>query len=59
MTYLPQSLSESGSYLHPDYARIFYRDKDFHKIDDVLNKEFSTLYKWFIDNKLSIHFGTD
>ena len=25
-------------------------------MEKVLNKEFSSLYKWFIDNKLSIHF---
>ena len=29
------------------------------KIENVLNKEFSSLCQWFIDNKLSIHFGED
>ena len=29
------------------------------KIEHVLNKEFSSLCQWFIDNKLSIHFGED
>ena len=28
-------------------------------IENVLNKEFSSLCKWFINNKLSIHFGGD
>ena len=36
---------------------IFYQDKDVEKIEKVLNKEFSSLCEWFIDNKLSIHFG--
>ena len=29
------------------------------KIENVLNKEFLSLCQWFIDNKLSIHFGED
>ena len=36
---------------------IFYQDKDVEKIEKILNKEFSSLCEWFIDNKLSIHFG--
>ena len=33
--------------------------KDVEKIEKVLNKEFSSLCEWFIDNNLSIHFGDD
>ena len=29
------------------------------EIGNVLNQEFSSLCQWFIDNKLSIHFGED
>ena len=29
------------------------------KIENVLNKEFSSLCPWFIENKLSIYFGED
>ena len=29
------------------------------KFKNVINKEFSTLCQWFIDNKLSIYFGED
>ena len=29
------------------------------KTGNVLNKEFSSLWQWFIDNKLSIHFIKD
>ena len=28
-------------------------------VKDVLNEEFSSLCQWFIDNKLSVHFGKD
>ena len=56
---LPQSLSESGFYLYADDTCIFYQDKFIHKIEDVLTTEFSTLCKWFADNKLPIHFGED
>ena len=31
----------------------------FYQHENVLNKEFSSLCQWFIDNKLSIHFGED
>ena len=56
---LPQSLSDAGSYLYADDTCIFYQHEDVKKIENVLNKEFSSLCQWFIDNKLSIHFGED
>ena len=56
---LPQALNETGSYLYADDTCIFYQDKDVEKIERVLNKEFLSLCEWFIDNKLSIHFGGD
>ena len=33
--------------------------KDITEIETALNKIFSMLYDWFIDNKLSINFGKD
>ena len=42
-----------------DDTYIFYQHEDVNKIENVLNKEFSSLCQWFIDNKLSIHFGED
>ena len=53
------SLSESASYLYGDDKCIFYQDKSIHRIKNVLSKDFSTLYEWFIDNMLSIHFVED
>ena len=51
---LPQSLSDAGSCLYADDTCIFYQHEDVKKIDNV-----SSLCQWFIDNKLSIHFGED
>ena len=51
----PQSLSYAGSYCYADDTCIFYHHEDVKKIENVLNKEFSSLCQWFIDNKLSIH----
>ena len=36
----------------------FFQDKDVHKIEDGLNKEFSILCQW-VGNRLSKHFGKD
>ena len=49
---LSQSLSESVPHLYADGACSFYQDKDVHKIENVLNKEFSILCECFVDNKL-------
>ena len=40
---LPQSLSDADSYLYADDACIFYQHKCVKKIENVLNKEFSSL----------------
>ena len=42
-----------------DDTYIFYQDKDVEKIEKVLDKKFSSLCQWFIDNNLSIHIGYD
>ena len=52
---LPQKLAP----IYADDTCIFYQHEDVHKIENVLNKEFSSLCKWFIGNKLSLHFGED
>ena len=56
---LPESLSETASNLYDDDRCIYYQHRDIQKIENVLNKEFSSLFEWFINNKLSIHFGED
>ena len=37
----------------------FYQHKDVAVIKNVFNKEFANVCEWFVDNKLSIHFGKD
>ena len=54
---LPQALSETASNLYADDTCIYYQHKNVQEIEAILNKEFSSLCEWFIDNKLSIHFG--
>ena len=56
---LPQSLSDAGSYFYADDTCIFYQHENVKKIEIFLNKEFLSLCQWFIDSKLSIHFGED
>ena len=36
-----------------------FQHKDITEIESALNKNFSMLCDWFVDNKLSIHFGED
>ena len=38
---------------------IFRQHKDVTEIENVLNKEFANVCNWFVDKKLSIHFGED
>ena len=56
---LPQSLSDAGSYLYADETCTFYQHEGIKKIENVLNKEFSSLCQWFIENEMSIPFGED
>ena len=56
---LPQSLSEVGSYLYADDTCIFYQHEDVKEIEYFLNKEFSSLCQWSIDDKLSVLFWKD
>ena len=45
--------------LYADDASLIFQNKDISKIEKTLNQNFSTLCDWFVDNKLSIHFGDD
>ena len=33
--------------------------KDIHEIEKQLNKDFESICDWFVDNKISIHFGNE
>ena len=45
--------------LYADDSCLVYQHKDVKIIETQLNKDFSNLCDWFVDNKLSIHFGED
>ena len=56
---VPYALSKSNAYLYADDTGIFYQHKDTTEIESVLNTDFANICEWFVDNKLSIHFGED
>ena len=45
--------------LYADDSCLIFRDKDIEQIETILNKNFNSLCDWFVENKLSIHFGED
>ena len=55
---MPQAVN-SELLLYADDTCLFFVGKDSKIIGDQLNKDFNSLCEWFIDNKLSIHFGED
>ena len=55
---MPKSVS-SDLFLYADDSCLLFQHKDLKEIEKQLNKDFSNLCDWFIENKLSIHFGDD
>ena len=45
--------------LYADDTCLVFQHKDVIEIETVLNKNVCSLCGWFIDNKLSIHFGEE
>ena len=45
--------------LYADDTSLIFQHKDIKIIEQQLNKNFSNICDWFVDNKLSIHFGED
>ena len=45
--------------LYGDDTCLIFQHKDITEIESTLNINFSMLCDWFVDNKLSIHFGED
>ena len=50
---------DSKLLLYADDSCIIYQHKDTKIIEDKLNEDFKNLCDWFVDNKLSIHFGEE
>ena len=46
-------------FLYADDSCLVCKHKDIKEIDKQLNVGFSDICDWFVDNKLSIHFGED
>ena len=45
--------------LYADDTCLIFQNNDIKEIEIQLNKNFSLICDWFVDNKLSIHFGED
>ena len=45
--------------LYADDTGLIFQHKDINIIEQQLNGNFSNICDWFVDNKLSIHFGED
>ena len=45
--------------LYADGTCLIFQHKDITETGSTLNKNFSILCDWFLDNRLSIHFGED
>ena len=45
--------------LYADDTYLIFQNEDITKIETSLNKNFSLLCDWFVDNKLRAHFGED
>ena len=46
-------------FLYADETCLVCQHKDINELEKQLNKDFERLCDWFVDNKLSIHFGDD
>ena len=55
---MPQSVS-CDLLLYADDSCLVFTGKDIDKIETQLNNDFNSICDWFVDNKLSIHFGED
>ena len=56
---LPQSVKHCDIRLYADDTCISFKHKNIANINEKLNEDFNSLCDWFLDNKLSIHFGED
>ena len=58
INYIPQAVV-SDSLLYADDTCIVFQHKSEIEIEKQLIRDFLSLCDWFVDNKLSIHFGED
>ena len=55
---MPQAV-DCELFLYADDSCLVYQHRDAKAIETKLNNNFSSVCNWFVDNKLSIHFGED
>ena len=55
---MPQVL-KSNLFLYLDDSCLIFQGKDVIEIEKQLNGDFTNICEWFVDNRLSIHFGED
>ena len=53
---MPQAVN-SELLLYADDTCLIYMGENIQKIEEQLNSDFTSVCEWFIDNKLSVHFG--
>ena len=46
-------------FLYADDSCLIFTGKNIKEIENKLNENFNSLCDWFVENKLSIHFGED
>ena len=55
---MPQTV-DCDLFLYADDTWLLYQHKDLEQINKELTKNFCNICDWFVDNRLSIHFGGD
>ena len=50
---------KSNLVLYADNSCLVFQGKDDIEIERQLNKDFKNICKWFVVNRISIHFGED
>ena len=58
VNYMSQAV-KCDLFLYADDTCLVCQHKDINKIENQLNEDFCNICDWFVDNKLSIHFGQD
>ena len=55
---MPQAV-DSELLIYADDTCLVFQHRNIKTIEEHLNRDFSTLVDWFVDNRLSVHFGED
>ena len=55
---MPQTV-KSNLLLYADDSWLMYQHKDIAEIETIFNDDSENICDWFVENKLSIHFGNN